>query len=154
MVTLSNLYKEFKSRKCLEGMTSLMVLCMRVSSILTISSKVNLFSYSKVMVYYTSQAERYFTADVGKETNSTGLEYWTTSKTINHLTLTTSKSTTTISISTITIYGHNMKASFIKIKSMDLGRCILLMGINLVGVLLMTLFKGLATFIGRDIIRL
>ena len=75
MVTLSNLYKKFKSRKCLEGMTSLMAQYIKVSSILIISSKVNIFSYSKVMVCYTSQAETYFTADVGKETNSTGLEY-------------------------------------------------------------------------------
>ena len=43
MVILSNLYKEFKSRKCLVGTTSLMALSMRVSSILTISSKVNLY---------------------------------------------------------------------------------------------------------------
>lgn len=54
----------------------------------------------------------------------------------------------------ITIYGHSMRVSFVRIKSMVLGHCILLMEINLVGAFLMILFKVLGIFIDQKITKL
>jgi hypothetical protein len=76
-----------------------------------------LLALSKAMECFPSLMEEHSTVDAGKKINFMVLAFSITFKLKIHKSVRKFTSITKISTSTITLYGHNMKASFSKIKS-------------------------------------